>query len=133
MGLWGCWARSWEAGCCWMGHREIGGHWWDLGIGECSWTWTPEEERMLLNREFGRFGDAPGWEQHRAWSAAALGSSGLSISATNGPTTPCPTDTLLAAEEESGSFYILLTVTPVVLMVLISCLAVFVFFYNKKR
>lgn len=37
------------------------------------------------------------------------------------------------AEEESGSFYILLTVTPVVLMVLISCLAVFVFFYNKKR
>lgn len=38
-----------------------------------------------------------------------------------------------AAEEESGSFYILLTVTPVVLMVLISCLAIFVFFYNKKR
>ncbi|NXV24088.1 INSRR protein, partial [Cepphus grylle] len=37
------------------------------------------------------------------------------------------------AEEESGSFYILLTVMPVVLMVLISCLAVFVFFYNKKR
>ncbi|XP_009983401.1 PREDICTED: insulin receptor-related protein-like, partial [Tauraco erythrolophus] len=37
------------------------------------------------------------------------------------------------AEEESGSFYVLLTVTPVVLMVLISCLAVFVFFYNKKR
>ncbi|KAF1406688.1 Insulin receptor-related protein, partial [Spheniscus magellanicus] len=40
---------------------------------------------------------------------------------------------LPAAEEESGSFYVLLTVTPVVLMVLISCLAVFVFFYNKKR
>lgn len=39
---------------------------------------------------------------------------------------------LPAAEEESGSFYILLTVTPVVLMVLISCLAVFIF-YNKKR
>uniref|UniRef100_A0A8B9PWB2 Tyrosine-protein kinase receptor n=1 Tax=Apteryx owenii TaxID=8824 RepID=A0A8B9PWB2_APTOW len=37
------------------------------------------------------------------------------------------------AEEESGSFYVLLTVTPVALMVLISCLAVFVFFYNKKR
>nr|XP_047905299.1 insulin receptor-related protein [Anser cygnoides] len=37
------------------------------------------------------------------------------------------------AEEESGSFYVLLTVTPVVLMVLISCLAIFVFFYNKKR
>ncbi|KAM9251807.1 insulin receptor-related protein [Cariama cristata] len=37
------------------------------------------------------------------------------------------------AEEESGSFYVLLTVTPVVLMVLISCLAAFVFFYNKKR
>uniref|UniRef100_A0A8D2MH51 Tyrosine-protein kinase receptor n=1 Tax=Zonotrichia albicollis TaxID=44394 RepID=A0A8D2MH51_ZONAL len=36
------------------------------------------------------------------------------------------------AEEESSSFYVLLTVTPVVLMVLISCLAVFVFFYNKK-
>uniref|UniRef100_A0A8C3JDZ2 receptor protein-tyrosine kinase n=1 Tax=Calidris pygmaea TaxID=425635 RepID=A0A8C3JDZ2_9CHAR len=29
------------------------------------------------------------------------------------------------AEEESGSFYVLLTVTPVVLMVLISCLAIF--------
>lgn len=39
---------------------------------------------------------------------------------------------LPAAEEESGSFYILLTVTPVVLMVLISCLAIFIF-YNKKR
>lgn len=38
---------------------------------------------------------------------------------------------LPAAEEESGSFYILLTVTPVVLMVLISCLAVFIFY--KKR
>ncbi|XP_061231146.1 insulin receptor-related protein isoform X2 [Neopsephotus bourkii] len=37
------------------------------------------------------------------------------------------------AEEESNSFYVLLTVAPVVLMVLISCLAVFVFFYNKKR
>uniref|UniRef100_A0A8B9ZM01 Tyrosine-protein kinase receptor n=1 Tax=Anas zonorhyncha TaxID=75864 RepID=A0A8B9ZM01_9AVES len=37
------------------------------------------------------------------------------------------------AEEESGSFYVLLTVTPVVLMLLISCLAIFVFFYNKKR
>ncbi|KFO95733.1 Insulin receptor-related protein, partial [Calypte anna] len=37
------------------------------------------------------------------------------------------------AEEESGSFHILLTVTPVVLMLLISCLAVLVFFYNKKR
>ncbi|NXL68134.1 INSRR protein, partial [Chordeiles acutipennis] len=37
------------------------------------------------------------------------------------------------AEEESGSFYILLTVTPVVLMVLISCLAIFAFFYNKRR
>ncbi|KAM9368362.1 LOW QUALITY PROTEIN: insulin-like growth factor 1 receptor [Phaethornis superciliosus] len=37
------------------------------------------------------------------------------------------------AEEESGSFHVLLTVTPVVLMVLISCLAVLVFFYNKKR
>ncbi|XP_062453725.1 insulin receptor-related protein [Rhea pennata] len=37
------------------------------------------------------------------------------------------------AEEESSSLYVLLTVTPVVLMVLISCLAVFVFFYNKKR
>ncbi|XP_030304817.1 insulin receptor-related protein [Calypte anna] len=36
------------------------------------------------------------------------------------------------AEEESGSFHILLTVTPVVLMLLISCLAVLVFFYNKK-
>lgn len=40
---------------------------------------------------------------------------------------------LPAAEEESSSFYVLLTVTPVVLMALISCLAVFVFFYNKKR
>ncbi|NWR55387.1 INSRR protein, partial [Bucorvus abyssinicus] len=37
------------------------------------------------------------------------------------------------AEEESGSFHVLLMVAPVVLMVLISCLAVFVFFYNKKR
>lgn len=105
-----------------MGHQEIGGALVGLGIRECSWIWTPEDERMLLNEEFGRFGDALGWEQHRARSAA-----------TNGPTTPCPTDTLPAAEEESGSFYILLTVTPVILMVLISCLAVFVFFYNKKR
>lgn len=40
---------------------------------------------------------------------------------------------LPAAEEESGSFHVLLTVAPVVLMALISCLAVFVFFYNKKR
>ncbi|KAM6039681.1 LOW QUALITY PROTEIN: insulin receptor-related protein-like [Chlamydotis macqueenii] len=37
------------------------------------------------------------------------------------------------AEEESGSFHVLLTVAPVVLMVLISCLAGFIFFYNKKR
>nr|XP_009940261.1 PREDICTED: insulin receptor-related protein-like [Opisthocomus hoazin] len=46
------------------------------------------------------------------------------------PGIPCQA---LPAEEDSGSFYVLLTVTPVVLMVLISCLVVFVFFYNKKR
>ncbi|XP_019374675.1 PREDICTED: insulin receptor-related protein isoform X1 [Gavialis gangeticus] len=36
-------------------------------------------------------------------------------------------------EEESGGIYVLLTVMPILLMVLITCLAVFVFFYNKKR
>ncbi|KAL7977952.1 hypothetical protein Chor_004939 [Crotalus horridus] len=36
-------------------------------------------------------------------------------------------------EEESGNFYVFLTLTPVVLMLGITCLAVFVFLYNKKR
>ncbi|XP_061462034.1 insulin receptor-related protein isoform X3 [Rhineura floridana] len=36
-------------------------------------------------------------------------------------------------EEEPGNFYVLLTLMPVVLMVGITCLAVFVFLYNKKR
>ncbi|XP_063002373.1 insulin receptor-related protein [Elgaria multicarinata webbii] len=37
------------------------------------------------------------------------------------------------AEEEPGNFYMLLTLMPVVLMVGITCLAVAVFLYNKKR
>ncbi|XP_054829766.1 insulin receptor-related protein [Eublepharis macularius] len=36
-------------------------------------------------------------------------------------------------EEEPGNFYVLLTLMPVMLMVAITCLAVFVFLYNKKR
>ncbi|XP_025028484.1 insulin receptor-related protein [Python bivittatus] len=36
-------------------------------------------------------------------------------------------------EEEPGNFYVFLTLTPVVLMVGITCLAVFVFLYNRKR
>nr|XP_034993150.1 insulin receptor-related protein isoform X2 [Zootoca vivipara] len=36
-------------------------------------------------------------------------------------------------EEEPGNFYVLLTLMPIVLMVGITCLAVFVFLYNKKR
>nr|XP_025035924.1 insulin receptor-related protein [Pelodiscus sinensis] len=37
------------------------------------------------------------------------------------------------AEEESGSFYVLLTIMPIALMVLIAGLVVFIFFYNKRR
>ncbi|XP_077174723.1 insulin receptor-related protein isoform X2 [Paroedura picta] len=36
-------------------------------------------------------------------------------------------------EEEAGNFYVLLTLTPVVLMVAVTSLAVFVFLYNKRR
>ncbi|KAM6434450.1 insulin receptor-related protein isoform 1-T1 [Liasis olivaceus] len=36
-------------------------------------------------------------------------------------------------EEEPGNFYVFLTLTPVVLMVGVTCLAVFVFLYNRKR
>ncbi|KAG8147027.1 hypothetical protein E2320_014100 [Naja naja] len=38
-----------------------------------------------------------------------------------------------AEEEEPGNFYLFLTLTPVVLVLGITCLAIFVFLYNRKR
>ncbi|XP_035757638.1 insulin receptor-related protein, partial [Egretta garzetta] len=67
--------------------------------------------------------------QHPLPGPARSGYRGTAL--TPSPSIPIPIPS--PSPSLSQSPYILLTVTPVVLMVLISCLAVFVFFYNKKR
>lgn len=92
---------------------------WDWG---CSGTGTPRGQWVLVLGSWGLLASGQWWlwDKRNAWG-------GMSVRAlAHGRLLP-------AAEEESGSFHVLLTVAPVVLMVLISCLAVFVFFYNKKR
>lgn len=90
---------------------------WDWG---CSGTGTPRGQWVLVLGSWGLPAQWWLWDKCNAWG-------GMSVrSLAHGRLLP-------AAEEESGSFHVLLTVAPVVLMVLISCLAVFVFFYNKKR
>lgn len=101
---------------------------WGLGVllgwgtGECWW-----DEGILHpgDQRLGVWG---------LWGCEHRGSGGAEALGRDETRGPCPMGACPpVAEEESGSFYVLLTVTPVVLMLLISCLAIFVFFYNKKR
>ncbi|KAM9623041.1 insulin receptor-related protein isoform 2-T2 [Morphnus guianensis] len=129
-GIGGCyWAGTLGIrGCCCIGKLEDQGmllDWEIWGTGGCSGPGTPRDQWMLL--VWGA-GGSLSLAQQWWWDKCACNAwGGMSAQAlAHGRLLP-------AAEEESGSFYILLTVTPVVLMVLISCLAVFIFFYNKKR